>query len=155
MSEIVAQLLRASVHRFIGRMARDPEIKFLPSGNTVCNARILINLPGAKRDDGQQPDGFDLTIWGDDAQAFCDGTHRGDLVDVSGRVKSESWTDRNTGEVRTKLVVTVDQWSLAGQPRPAAPAAAPARPAAPVAPAAPAGGFAWASSDDSTDSVPF
>jgi single-stranded DNA-binding protein len=56
MSEIINQLLRASVHRFIGRMARDPEIKFLPSGNTVCNARILINLPGAKRDDGQQPD---------------------------------------------------------------------------------------------------
>lgn len=153
MSEIVAQLLRASVHRFIGRMARDPEIKFLPSGSTVCNARILINLPGAKRDDGQQPDGFDLTIWGDQAQAFCDGTHRGDLVDVSGRVKSESWTDRNTGEVRTKLVVTVDQWSLAGQPRPAAAPVAPAPAAAPAC--APPGGFAWASSDDSTESVPF
>jgi single-strand DNA-binding protein len=155
MSEIVAQLLRASVHRFIGRMARDPEIKFLPSGSTVCNARILINLPGAKRDDGQQPDGFDLTIWGDDAQAFCDGTHRGDLVDVSGRVKSESWTDRSTGEVRTKLVVTVDQWSLAGQPRQAA-APAPAQAPAAAAPAcAPPGGFAWASSDDSTAAAPF
>jgi len=154
MSEIVAQLLRASVHRFIGRMARDPEIKFLPSGSTVCNARILINLPGAKRDDGQQPDGFDLTIWGDQAQLFCDSTHRGDLIDVSGRVKSESWTDRNTGEVRTKLVVTVDQWSLAGQPRQAA-APAPAPAAAPAPACAPAGGFAWASADDSTDSVPF
>ena len=153
MSEIVAQLLRASVHRLIGRMARDPEIKFLPSGSTVCNARILINLPGAKRDDGQQPDGFDLTIWGDDAQAFCDGTRKGDLVDVSGRVKSESWTDRSTGELRTKLVVTVDQWSLAGQPRPAAAPAAAARPAAPAC--APPGGFAWASSDDSTAAAPF
>jgi single-strand DNA-binding protein len=93
-----------------------------------------------------------LTIWGDDAQAFCDSTHRGDLVDVSGRVKSESWTDRSTGEVRTKLVVTVDQWSLAGQPRQAA-ASAPAPAAAPAC--APPGGFAWASADDSTDSVPF
>jgi single-strand DNA-binding protein len=135
-------------------MARDPEIKFLPSGNTVCNARILVNLPGAKRDDGQQPDGFDLTIWGDDAQAFCDSTHRGDLVDVSGRVKSESWTDRNTGEVRTKLVVTVDQWSLAGQPRQAAAPVAPA-PAAAAPACAPPGGFAWASADDSTAAVPF
>jgi single-strand DNA-binding protein len=135
-------------------MARDPEIKFLPSGSTVCNARILVNLPGAKKDDGQQPDGFDLTIWGDQAQAFCDGTHRGDLVDVSGRVKSESWTDRSTGELRTKLVVTVDQWSLAGQSRQAA-APAPAPAAAPAPACAPPGGFAWASADDSTDSVPF
>lgn len=156
MSEIVAQLLRASVHRFIGRMARDPEIKYLASDKIVCNARILINKPGAKRDDGQQPDGFDLTIWGDQAQAFCDGTRRGDLVDVSGRVKSESWTDRNTGELRTKLVVTVDQWSLAGQPRQAAAASASA-PAAAPAPAPANNGFAWASADESTidAAIPF
>ena len=157
MSDLLNQVLRASVHRFIGRMARNPEIRFFEGGNCVCNARILINLPGARRDDGQQPDGFDLAIWGDKAQAFCDGTRKGDLVDVSGRVRSESWTDRSTGEVRTKLVVTVDEWSLAGQPRQAAaPAPAPAaRPAAPAPAPAANTGFDWASGDTSTESVPF
>ena len=59
------------------------------------------------------------------AQAFPDATKTRDLVDVTGRVKSESWNDRTTGEQRTGLVVLVEEWSLAGQPRPpAAPAPA-------------------------------
>jgi single-strand DNA-binding protein len=131
MSELINQVLRASQHRFIGRMARDPELRSFDSGNCVCNARILINKPGAKRDDGQDPDGFKLEIWGDKAQAFTDAAHKGDLVDVTGRVKSETWTDRTTGEARTGLVVLVEEWALAGQPRPpaaAAPAAAPTAP---------------------------
>jgi hypothetical protein len=92
MSDLITQVLRASQHRFIGRMARDPELRSFDSGNCVCNARILINKPGAKRDDGQEPDGFKLEIWGEKAQAFTDATRKGDLVDVTGRVKSESWT---------------------------------------------------------------
>jgi single-stranded DNA-binding protein len=55
MSELINQVLRASQHRFIGRMARDPELRSFDSGNCVANARILINKPGAKRDDGQAP----------------------------------------------------------------------------------------------------
>jgi single-strand DNA-binding protein len=131
MSELISQVLRASQHRFIGRMARDPELRSFDSGNCVCNARILINKPGAKRDDGQEPDGFKLEIWGEKAQAFTDATRKGDLVDVTGRVKSETWSDRATGEQRTGLVILVEEWALAGKPRQAAPAPAPARAAAP------------------------
>lgn len=151
MSELISQVLRASQHRFIGRMARDPELRSFDSGNCVCNARILINKPGAKRDDGQDPDGFKLEIWGEKAQAFTDATRKGDLVDVTGRVKSESWNDRTTGEQRTGLVVLVEEWALAGQPRPPAAAAAPAT-------AKPAPQPSWSTSaadePDNTD-IPF
>tara|TARA_R110000868_G_scaffold21335_1_gene88658 strand:+ start:394 stop:855 length:462 start_codon:yes stop_codon:yes gene_type:complete len=127
MSELINQVLRASQHRFIGRMARDPELRSFDSGNCVANARILINKPGAKRDDGSEPDAFKLELWGQMAQSFVDsGVKKGDLVSVTGRVKSESWNDRTTGEQRTGLVVLVEEWSLAGQPRPPAAAPAPA-----------------------------
>ena len=149
MSDLTAQVLRASVHRFIGRMARDPELRSFDSGNCVCNARILINKPGAKRDDGQEPDGFKLEIWGEKAQAFTDATRKGDLVDVTGRVNSETWTDRNTAEQRTGLVVLVDEWALAGNPRQAAPAAAPA-PAQAAAPQP-----TWGGNPVSDEEVPF
>ena len=150
MSELISQVLRASQHRFIGRMARDPELRSFDSGNCVCNARILINKPGAKRDDGQEPDGFKLEIWGDKAQAFTDATRKGDLVDVTGRVKSESWTDRTTGEQRTGLVVLVEEWALAGQPRQAPPAAPPAAPAKVAAPQP-----AWNTAELDDSDVPF
>lgn len=150
MNELINQVLRASQHRFIGRMARDPEVRYFESGNCVCNARILINKPGAKRDDGQEPDGFKVEIWGEKAQSFADGTRKGDLVDVTGRVRSETWTDRTTGEKRTGLVIQVEEWALSGQPR-NAPAAAPA--SAPATQAAPP---VWGSDSAVDDSdVPF
>jgi single-strand DNA-binding protein len=149
MSELIATVLRASQHRFIGRLTRDPELRTLQSGKSVCNVRILINRPGARRDDGQEPDGFKLELWNELALSFVDAHRKGDLCDVSGRVKSESWQDRTTGEQRTGLVVMVDSWSpIGGQaPAPAQPAATAAAPAQPTA---------WASSNDiDEDEVPF
>lgn len=133
---IAAQILRASQHRFVGRMAREPEFRSFDSGSCVCNARILINQPGAKRDDGSEPDGFKLELWGEKAQAFIDsGITKGDLVDVTGRVKTETWTDKNTGEVRTGLTIQVEEFATAGKPRQAqSPARAKPAPAAAAAP---------------------
>jgi single-strand DNA-binding protein len=134
MSELTDQIIRASLHRFLGRLSADPEVRYFESGNSVCNARLLINKPGAKRDDGQQPDGFKLEIWGERAQAFADAAKKGDMVDVTGRVKSETWTDR-TGEQRTGLVIQVEVFSVrprqGAAPSAPAPAPAPARAAVP------------------------
>jgi single-strand DNA-binding protein len=134
MSELTDQIISASLHRFLGRLSADPGVRYFESGNSVCNARLLVNKPGAKRDDGQQPDGFKLEIWGERAQAFADAAKKGDTVDVTGRVKSETWTDRNTGEERTGLVIQVEVFSVRprqGAAPAAAPAPAPARAAVP------------------------
>jgi single-strand DNA-binding protein len=122
MNELIAAVLRASQHRFIGRLARDPEVRYFESGKSVCNVRILINRPGAKRDDGQEPDGFKLELWNDLATSFADAHRKGDLCDVSGRVKSESWEDKSTGQTRTGLVVMVDDWQPVGGKAPVKPA---------------------------------
>jgi single-strand DNA-binding protein len=147
MNELIKQLLRASQWHFVGRLARDPEVRFFESGNCVCNARILINQPGAKRDDGKEPDGFKLELWGEKAQAFADAVSKGDLISVSGQVKIESWTDR-TGEEQHGLTVLVQNWELVAKPQSGATAAA-AQPAAAPAPAKTEPD--WLSSDE----VPF
>lgn len=110
--ELLIQLLRASQHRFIGRLGFEPEMKYFDSGLTVCNARLLINQPGSKRDDGKQPDSFKLVLWNERAQAFADACAKGDLVEVSGQVKSETWTDKATGEERSAWTVQVEKWEL-------------------------------------------
>lgn len=148
MSDPVATVLRASLHRFIGRLGRDPEVRYFESGSCKVSTRIAIPRPGAKKNDGQQPDWFGLELWGEQAQAFADALHKGDLVDVTGRVKSESWQDKSSGEQRSQLVITAEQWSPVGgnapfqAPTPQAKKAQTA--AAPV----------WESSAD-TDEVPF
>jgi len=133
MNEIIATVLRASVHRFIGRLGRDPEIRYFESGNCVANATMAINKPGAKKDDGQEPDWFKLEIWGEAASQFADQCKKGALIDVTGRVKTDRWTDRNTGEQKTQLVVTAEMWSIVSTQAKPAPSAASVSAPAPVA----------------------
>jgi single-strand DNA-binding protein len=150
-NDLLISLLRASSHTITGRLSRDPETKYFNSGNSVTNASMAVNQPGSKRDDGTEPDWFKVAVWGDQAQVFADACHKGDLVKVTGRCKTESWTT-NAGEKRTQWVITADEWELvraanSGQQPAPAPTARPA--AQPVYSSAPAaGGF-----DDSE--VPF
>jgi single-strand DNA-binding protein len=106
---------------------------------------MAVNKPGAKRDDGQEPDWFKLELWGDKAQAFADSCTKGSLVDVTGRVKTETWKDRTTGEERRALTVQVEDWELVNKER-----KAPQKPA--EAKSAPD----WFSSDQQgSDDIPF
>jgi single-strand DNA-binding protein len=153
-NELLTQLIQCNQWRFIGRLGADPEMRFLESGLSVCNARLLVNKPGQKRDDGQKPYGFKLELWNEKAQQFADAAGKGDLLNVQGRVKTESWDDRQTGEKRHALVVSVESWEVLakpgqGQQQAAAPTSAPA-PATRQAPA-------WSSSagDISDSDIPF
>ena len=134
LNAIIATVMRASSHRFVGRLGRDPEVKYLDSGKAVANARIAINIPGSKQGDGKEPDWFKVEVWGEEAQVFADECRKGDLVMVEGRVRTNRWTDRTTGEQKLDLIVTADAWSMV---RPSGQAAAPVPAAAAPAPAAP------------------
>ena len=116
MNELLTQLIQCNQWRFIGRLGADPELRCFQSGASVCNARLLVNKPGQKRDDGQKPYSFKLELWNDKAQQFVDAAAKGDLIDVEGRVKTETWDDRNTGEKRHALVITVEAWDLLAKP---------------------------------------
>jgi single-strand DNA-binding protein len=132
MNELLTQLIQCNQWRFIGRLGADPELRCFQSGASVCNARLLVNRPGQKRDDGQKPYSFKLEIWNDKAQEFVDAAGKGDLIDVEGRVKTETWDDRTTGEKRHALVLSVEAWEVLAkpvqnqQPQQQAPATAPA-----------------------------
>lgn len=140
MTDPIATLLRASVHQFIGRLGRDPEIRYLPQGGAVANVNIGINWLS----DRTQSDWVKVEVWGESGQAFADQARRGMLVSVAGRVRTDRWTDRQTGAERQQLCCRVEQWRIVESQQQPAPAAAelqqqqpPAGPAAPAQPAAP------------------
>jgi single-strand DNA-binding protein len=125
MNDPISTLLRASIHQFIGRLGRNPEIRYLDN-SSVTNVSIAINRLGAGRD--AEADWIKLEIWGEAGQAFADQAQKGDLVTVVGRVKTDRWTDKQTGEEKMQLCCRVEQWRVVEQnPQEAArPAAAPA-----------------------------
>jgi len=97
----------------VGRAGADPEVKFFDSGSTVAKLRLAVN----RRSRDEEPDWFSLEIWGKQAQTAADYVRKGSLLGITGSLAMESWTDRATGEIRSKPVVRVDRLDLLGSRR--------------------------------------
>jgi single-strand DNA-binding protein len=139
----------------VGHAGRDPELRFFDSGSAVANLTLAVNKASGKRE--EEPDWFNLEIWGKQAQVAADYVRKGSLIGVVGRMTSEQWTDRNTGERRSKAVVKVERLVLLGSraDNPAGQSPAPAQ--APAAPSAAAASSAqtWSGTPISDEEVPF
>ncbi len=113
---------------FAGNLSSDPEVRFTPSGKAVAEFRVIINRR-TKSEAGEwtdaEPTGYSCKLWGFPAENLANSVTRGDRVLIHGHVETETWTDRDTGEKRTRDVVNVDEvgvslaWS-APSPRAAA-----------------------------------
>jgi len=96
----------------VGRAGRDPELRFFESGTSVANLTMAVDKASSNRE--EEPDWFSLEIWGKQAQVAADYVRKGSLIGVVGRMTIEQWTDRNTGERRSKPVVKVERLALLG-----------------------------------------
>ena len=97
----------------VGRAGRDPEVRYFESGSMVANLTLAVNR--RSRDD--EPDWFNLEICGKQAQVAADYVKRGSQLGIIGSFKLDRWTDRNSGEERSKPVVRVDRLELLGSKR--------------------------------------
>jgi single-strand DNA-binding protein len=97
----------------VGRAGRDPEVRYFESGTMVANLTLAVNA--TKKD--EPPDWFNLVIWGKTAQVAADYVKKGGLIAVTGRSTTEKWTDRATGEQRSKPIVSVERLTLLGSKR--------------------------------------
>jgi single-strand DNA-binding protein len=95
-----------------GRAGRDPEVKYFESGS--CVAQFSIAVDRYSREGGKEADWFNIKLWGKQAQFAADYVHKGSLVGVTGRLEMERWTDRASGEERSKPVVVGDRLELLG-----------------------------------------
>ena len=92
----------------VGRAGREPDVRYFESGSTVANFTLAVNR--ISRND--EPDWFNLEIWGKQAQIAADYVKKGSLIGITGSLKIDSWKDKNTGEDRFKPVVRVDRLNL-------------------------------------------
>ena len=99
-----------NVAAIVGRAGRDPEARYFESGSMVANFTMAVNR--RSRDD--EPDWFNLEIWGMQGQIAADYVRRGSLLGITGSLKLDHWTDRSTGEARFKPVIKVDRLDLMG-----------------------------------------
>lgn len=95
-----------------GRLTADAEVRFAPSGTAVATIPLAFNARKLNRDTGQWEDGDVCFLRGvlfkEPAENAADTYRRGMEVVISGRLKTEEWNDRETGEKRSRTALLID-----------------------------------------------
>ena len=95
----------------IGRLTRDPELRFTPSGTAVCNLAMATNRYGQDQSGERREftDYHDIVVWnmGNRKLAELCGQYlqKGRMVYVEGRLQTRSWDDKDTGAKRYRTEV--------------------------------------------------
>jgi single-strand DNA-binding protein len=90
----------------IGRLTRDPELRALASGKSVCSLRVACN--SARKDaDGERterPHYFDVSVFGAAGETVSRYTRRGSRVGIDGRLE---WREWETAEQQRRQAVSI------------------------------------------------
>jgi single-strand DNA-binding protein len=99
----------------IGRLTRDPELRYTPSGTAVCNIALATNRYGSDPATGERKeftDYHDVVVWNQGTRKLAETTaqylQKGRLVYVEGRLQTRSWDDAQSGQKRYKTEVNAN-----------------------------------------------
>jgi single-strand DNA-binding protein len=114
-----------------GNLTRDPEMRTTPKGTAICQFGLAINRQ-FKDESGQSRDDttfVDCEAWGKVAELIAKYLTKGAQALIEGRLKLDTWEDKQSGQKRSKLKVVVENVQFLSK-RDGAPAPAPATRAA-------------------------
>lgn len=103
-----------NVVNLVGRVGKEPDFRSFESGSMKCNLTLAVRRPSRNSD---EPDWFNLELWGNEARVAADWVHKGTLIGVQGSLKIETWSDRVTGKSRSRPVIRVERLELLGSKR--------------------------------------
>jgi len=86
----------------LGRLTRDPEQRTTSTGKTIASFSIAVDRAG--QDDSA--DFFDVTAWEKLGELVIQYLAKGRRVLVQGRLRQDSWDDKETGKKRSRIEVT-------------------------------------------------
>jgi single-strand DNA-binding protein len=97
----------------VGNLVADAELRFTPSGAAVAQFTIASTPRQLDKQSGEWKDGtptfLDCKVWRDAAEHVAESLIRGARVIAVGRLRQESWEDKNGGGKRSKFVLEVDE----------------------------------------------
>ena len=98
-----------------GNLTRDPELRSLPSGMSVCSLRIACNTrrkgQGGEWED--KPNYFDVTVWGAQGENCSKYLSKGRPVAIDGRLEWREWQTEN-GDKRQAIDIIADSVQFLG-----------------------------------------
>lgn len=98
----------------MGNLTRDVEVRRTPSNTAVANIGLAVNRR-YRTDSGEVKEEVtfvDCEAWGKTAETMAQYLSKGRPVFIQGRLKLDTWQDKNDGTNRSKLKVVVDNFQF-------------------------------------------
>lgn len=80
----------------VGRLTKDPELRYTPNGVAVANFTIAVNRPFSNQQGDRDADFIQVVVWRRQAENVANFVSKGSLVGVEGRIQTRSY-DNNEG----------------------------------------------------------
>ncbi len=97
-----------------GNLTRDPELRALSSGTSVCSLRVACNTRRKQGDEWvDKPNFFDVTVWGAQGENCARFLSKGRPVALDGRLEWREWQDKE-GNKRQSVDIIADSVQFLG-----------------------------------------
>ena len=100
----------------IGNLGKDPELKYTPSGTAVAKFSLATNERYKDKDGNWQDrtEWHNITAWARTAEIAGEYLKKGRTVYIEGRLRTDSWEDKNTHEKKYRTEIVVENLVLLG-----------------------------------------
>ncbi len=100
----------------IGRLTRDPELRYTPGGQAVANFGLAVNREYPTKEGRKEDTCFvNLVIWGKRAEVCAEYMKKGGLIFVEGRLQYRKWETQEK-EKRSTTEVVVEDFQFLDRP---------------------------------------
>ena len=102
--------------QLIGRLGKDPEVKVLAGGTSVCNFSVAYSETYNNKTSGEKEkktSWFDCAAFGKTGELIGQYFGKGDLIGLGGKVEARKYTDKE-GKERTAWSMRVNEFSFCG-----------------------------------------
>jgi single-strand DNA-binding protein len=97
----------------IGRLTRDPELRYTPQGTAVVDIGLAINREYTAGTERRKETTFvDVTLWARQAEVVSQYMRKGSPIFIEGRLSLDSW--EQDGQKRSKLRVVAENFQFIG-----------------------------------------
>ncbi|MCM8822500.1 MAG: single-stranded DNA-binding protein [Candidatus Omnitrophica bacterium] len=97
----------------IGRLTRDPELRYTPSGSAVASFGLAVNREYTTKDGSKKEDPcfVNLVVWGKRAEVCAEYLKKGSMIFVEGRLSYRKWETQDK-EKRSTIEVSVENFQF-------------------------------------------
>lgn len=92
----------------VGRLTRDPELRYLGNGTPVANFTLAVNRTFKNRNGERDADFINIVVWRKQAENCANYIGKGSLVSIAGRIQTRSY-DGADGQKRYVTEVVADE----------------------------------------------